>query len=78
MTRSTNQKISGSQFGNPSFSGSTYTVSSGSVQVAYTLDVFGAIRRQIESLEAEEAYQRFQLEGVFLSLASNVAISAIQ
>ncbi len=78
VTRSTNQKISGSQFGNPSFSGSTYTVSSGSVQVAYTLDVFGAIRRQIESLEAEEAYQRFQLEGVFLTLASNVAISAIQ
>ena len=78
VTRSTQQKISGAQFGNPSYPGTTYTLSSGSVQVAYTLDVFGGIRRQIESLEAEENYQRFQLEGAFLTLASNVASSAIQ
>ena len=74
----TQQKISGSQFGNPNFAGSTYTLNSGSVQVAYTLDVFGGIRRQIESIEAEENYQRFQLEAAFLTLASNVASSAIQ
>ncbi len=78
VTRSTQQKISGAQFGNPNFAGSTYTLNSGSVQVAYTLDVFGGIRRQIETLEADENYQRFQLEAAFLTLASNVASSAIQ
>lgn len=71
------QKISGAQFGNPSFPGTAYTLSSTSVQVAYTLDVFGAIRRQIEGFEAQAEYQRFQLEGAFLTLASNVVTTAI-
>jgi NodT family efflux transporter outer membrane factor (OMF) lipoprotein len=74
----TRQKISGAQFGNPSFPGTTYTLSSASVQVAYSLDVFGAIRRQIEEFEAQAEYQQFQLEGAFLTLASNVVTTAIQ
>ena len=49
-----------------------------SLQIAYTLDVFGAIRRQIEGFEAQAEYQRFQLEGAFLTLASNVVTTAIQ
>jgi len=72
------QKVSGAQFGNPSFPGTVFTLSTASVQVAYTLDVFGAIRRQIEGFEAQAEYQRFQLEGAFLTLASNVATTAIQ
>ncbi|MFZ2169041.1 MAG: efflux transporter outer membrane subunit, partial [Methylococcaceae bacterium] len=74
----TRQRVSGAQFGNPSGGGSVFTLSSASVQVAYTLDVFGAIRRQIEGLEAQAEYQRFQLEGAFLTLASNVVTTAIQ
>lgn len=74
----TRQKISGAQFGNPDFPGTTYTLSSTSVQIAYTLDVFGAIRRQIEEFGAQAEYQRFQLEGAFLTLASNVVTTAIQ
>jgi len=76
--KATRQKISGAQFGNPSFPGTTYTLSSASVSVAYTLDVFGAIRRQIEEFEAQAEYQQFQLEGAFLTLASNVVTTAIQ
>jgi len=72
------QKISGAQFGNPSFQAPAYNLSTASVQVAYTLDVFGAIRRQIEGFEAQAEYQRFQLEGAFLTLASNVVTTAIQ
>jgi NodT family efflux transporter outer membrane factor (OMF) lipoprotein len=72
------QKVSGAQFGNPSFPGTVFNLSSASVQVAYTLDVFGAIRRQIEGFEAQAEYQRFQLEGAFLTLASNVVTTAIQ
>ena len=75
--KASRQKISGAQFGNPSFPGTVYTLSSTTVQVAYTLDVFGAIRRQIEEFEAQAVYQRFQLEGAFLTLASNVVTTAI-
>ena len=72
------QKISGSQFGNPAYQAPAYNVSTASVQVSYTLDAFGAIRRQIEGFEAQADYQRFQLEGTFLTLASNVVTTAIQ
>ena len=72
------QKITGAQFGAPNFPGTTYTLSSVSVNVAYTLDVFGAIRRQIEGFEAQAEYQQFQLEAAFLTLASNVVTTAIQ
>ncbi len=72
------QKVSGAQFGNPNFPGTLFTISTASVQVAYTLDVFGAIRRQIEGFEAQAEFQRFQLEGAFLTLASNVVTTAIQ
>ncbi|MCX7098213.1 MAG: efflux transporter outer membrane subunit [Methylococcales bacterium] len=72
------QKISGAQFGNPNFPGSVYSLSNASVGVTYTLDVFGAIRRQIEGFEAQASYQEFQLEGAFLMLAANVATTAIQ
>jgi outer membrane protein TolC len=76
--KSARQKISGAQFGNPSFPGTVYSLSNVSVQVAYTLDIFGAIRRQIEGFEAQADYQRFQLEGAFLTLAANVVTTAIQ
>jgi NodT family efflux transporter outer membrane factor (OMF) lipoprotein len=76
--KTTRQKVSGAQFGNPNFGGSLFTLSSASVQVAYTLDIFGAIRREIEGFEAQAEYQRFELEGAFLTLASNVVATAIQ
>lgn len=72
------QQISGAQFGNPNFQAPPYNLSTASVQVAYTLDVFGGIRRQIEGFEAQAEYQRYQLEGAFLTLASNVVTTAIQ
>jgi len=72
------QRISGTQFSNPGGGGTVFNVSTASVQVAYTLDVFGAIRRQIEGFEAQAEFQRFQLEGAFLTLASNVVTTAIQ
>ena len=72
------QKFSGAQFGAPGTQIPAYNFSTASVQIAYTLDVFGAIRRQIEGFEAQAEYQRFQLEGAFLTLASNVVTTAIQ
>jgi len=46
--------------------------------ISYTLDLFGANRRAIESLEALAEAQCFQLEAAYLSLASNVVAAAIQ
>ncbi|WP_189048449.1 efflux transporter outer membrane subunit [Aliidongia dinghuensis] len=45
--------------------------------VSYTIDVWGGIRRNIESLEARAEYQRFQLEASYLSLTANVVTAAI-
>lgn len=72
------QQISGAQFGNPGGGSSVFSLYNASVQVSYTLDVFGAIRRQIEVLSAQAEYQQFQLEGIFLSLAGNIVTTAIQ
>ena len=56
---------------------STYTVETGAVNISYTLDAFGGIRRQIEQLRAQAEYQRFQLEAADLTLAANVINAAI-
>ena len=46
--------------------------------VTYVLDLWGANRRQLESLDAVAEAQCFQLEGAYLSLAANVVAAAIQ
>jgi NodT family efflux transporter outer membrane factor (OMF) lipoprotein len=56
---------------------STFTVESGALNVSYTLDAFGGIRRQVEQLDAQADYQRFQLEATDLTLAANVVNAAI-
>ncbi|MGZ8184472.1 MAG: efflux transporter outer membrane subunit [Methylobacter sp.] len=77
-TSATRQQVSGAQFGNPDAGSSLFSIYDASVSVSYTLDVFGAIRRQIESLSAEAEYQRFQLEGAFLTLAANIVTTVVQ
>lgn len=47
------------------------------LQITYALDIWGGNRRQIESLDALAEAQCFQLEGAYLSLASNVVAGAI-
>ena len=78
ITRQNQQRITGAQFGDPNIPENTYALSYVGVHVAYTLDVFGAIRRQIEGFEAIAEYNHFQLEGIFLTLAANVVTTAIQ
>jgi NodT family efflux transporter outer membrane factor (OMF) lipoprotein len=48
------------------------------VTVGYIPDVFGGLRRQVESLEAQTNAQRFLLEAAYLTLTSNVVAAAIQ
>ena len=47
------------------------------VLVSYTFDVWGLNRRTVESLKAMADNQRFQVEAAYLTLASNVAVAAI-
>ena len=47
------------------------------LNVSYVLDVFGGVRRQTESLEAQAESQCFLLEAAYLTLASNVVVAAI-
>ncbi len=48
------------------------------VSVSYVPDVFGANRRQVESLQALSESQRYLLEATYLTLTSNVVVAAIQ
>ena len=54
-----------------------YGVTTASLNVSYSPDVFGGVRRQVESKEALAEVQRFQLEATYLSLTSNVVVAAI-
>jgi len=55
-----------------------YSFHTAELTVGYTPDVFGANRRQVESLGAQAQYQRFELEATYLSLVANVVGAAIQ
>jgi len=46
--------------------------------LTYTPDVFGLVRRQVEIAKAQEENNRFQLEATYLTLSSNVVVTAIQ
>jgi NodT family efflux transporter outer membrane factor (OMF) lipoprotein len=55
----------------------TFNLYNATVNVSYTLDVFGAIRRQIEVSEAQLDYQNFELVATYLTLTSNIVTAAI-
>ena len=55
----------------------TYDLYNATVNVTYTLDVFGGARRAIENLRAQVDYQAFQYEAAYLTLASNIVTTAI-
>ncbi len=55
-----------------------FTLYDASVKVAYTLDLFGKTRRELEALQAQVDYQGFQLEGAYLTLTSNIVTAALQ
>ncbi|OGT47297.1 MAG: RND transporter [Gammaproteobacteria bacterium RIFCSPHIGHO2_12_FULL_41_20] len=70
------QRFAGASFGGgvPS---NIFSIYNASVNVSYTLDVFGGARRQIESLQAQVDYQQFQLIAAYLTLTSNIVTTAI-
>jgi NodT family efflux transporter outer membrane factor (OMF) lipoprotein len=71
------QRFSGDIFGSTNAPPRTFNLYNATVNVTYTLDVFGGIRRQIEASEAQIDYQRFEVEATYLTLISNVVTTAI-
>jgi NodT family efflux transporter outer membrane factor (OMF) lipoprotein len=59
-------------------SGEVFNVYSGALNVSYTLDIFGASRRELEGLRATVDYQRYQLDATYITLSSNVVLTAIR
>ncbi|HMI74558.1 MAG TPA: efflux transporter outer membrane subunit, partial [Steroidobacteraceae bacterium] len=59
-------------------SSSTYTLYTAQLTLSYAPDIFGATRRQVEIAKAQDDSARFQLEATYLTLSSNVVVTAIQ
>ncbi len=55
-----------------------YNLFTAELSVSYTPDVFGGTRRAIEMARAERDVARFQLEATYVTLSSNVVVTAIQ
>jgi NodT family efflux transporter outer membrane factor (OMF) lipoprotein len=72
------QKGSGAAFGIPGFPASYfYNLDSAALNVSYTLDVFGGVRRQVEALQAQADYEKFELEASYLALTANIVTAAV-
>lgn len=74
----TRQKIADSLSSPLNSPSNPFSIHTAQVSVGYAPDIFGGTRRQVESLEAQVEFQRFELEAARLSLASNVVIAAVQ
>ena len=55
-----------------------YNLFTPQVTVSFVPDIFGANRRQVESLAAQAEAAHFQLDATYLTLTANVVTSAIQ
>ena len=55
----------------------SYRLVTPAANLAYTPDVWGKIRRTVEALEAQQDIARYQLEAAYLTMTSNVALTAI-
>ncbi len=55
-----------------------YNLYTAQLSVAYLPDVFGATRRSVEAAKAQVEGSRFQLEATYLTLSSNVVVTAVQ
>src|SRR6266404_4968583 len=54
-----------------------YSVTTGTLNISYNLDLWGGVRRSVEAQHAQVDFQRFQLEATYLTLTSNVVVAAI-
>lgn len=72
------QKPAGASLGEANLQINPFTLYNASVDVSYSLDLFGRTRRELEALQAQVDYQGFQVEGAYLTLTSNIVTAALQ
>lgn len=72
------QRVSGTLSSPLSSPENVFNLHTAQLTVSYAIDVFGTNRRQVEALQAQAGFQRFQLEAAHLSLTSNVVATVIQ
>ena len=70
------EKFSNASVGLPG--SSIFNLYGASINVSYTLDVFGGNRRELESLQSLVDFQRYQLQGAHLALTGNIVTAAIR
>ena len=70
------QRVSGATQGRNT--STTFNLYQASVDVSYSLDLFGGERRLIEAQAAQAEYQQYQLEAAYLTLSANVVALAVQ
>jgi NodT family efflux transporter outer membrane factor (OMF) lipoprotein len=73
----TRQKFSGASVGEPTIGSNLFNLYNASVNVSYTLDLFGGNKRELEALQSLVDYQDYQLQGAYLALTSNIVTTAI-
>lgn len=72
------QRFNASAFGQSAGSSSSiFNLYNAGVNVAYTVDIFGALRRQIEAYRAQVDYEQYELAAAYLTLTSNIVTSSI-
>jgi NodT family efflux transporter outer membrane factor (OMF) lipoprotein len=77
-------KISSAQFASEGVSSAAgavkvppFNLYNATVSVSYSPDVFGGVRRQVESLQAQADYERYELEASYLTLTANIVTAAV-
>jgi NodT family efflux transporter outer membrane factor (OMF) lipoprotein len=74
----TRQKVP-TELSSPLESGANiFNLHTAQVTVTYAADIWGGTRRAVESADAQAELQAFRREGVYLTLASNIALAAIE
>jgi NodT family efflux transporter outer membrane factor (OMF) lipoprotein len=54
-----------------------FGVTTASLNISYSPDIFGGTRRSVEAQAAQAEFQRYQLEATYLTLTSNVVVAAV-
>jgi len=71
------QRFNASSFDQPNLRPQTFNLFNAGVNVSYTLDVFGGIRRQIEAVGAQEDFANYEEKAAYLTLTANIVTTAI-
>jgi NodT family efflux transporter outer membrane factor (OMF) lipoprotein len=71
------ERASGAQLGLNS-PGSAFSLYNAGVNVSYTFDLFGSVRRQLEAAQAQVDYQENQYRATQLALTANIVTSVIR